>query len=98
MPCAAKEATTSVTTADRVCWVMLTVPGHAACSWEHETVTGGSVSTLYAARDARRDRCCHDSVGGERQVVAMLLEAADRQHSDERLVAPDIGAGRARRQ
>lgn len=42
----------SLTTACKVAAEMLTVPGHAACSCEHENASGGSGHTGYAAASA----------------------------------------------
>lgn len=42
MPEARSELRMSVTTASKVVALMLTVPGNAACSWLHDTVTAGS--------------------------------------------------------
>ena len=46
MPVSASEARMSSTIAESVWWLMLTVPGHAACSCEQEIVIGGSRRTL----------------------------------------------------
>src|SRR3954447_10778289 len=43
----------SVTTACSVRAEMLTVPAHAACSWEHEIVIGGRWRTGYSSATAR---------------------------------------------
>ncbi len=61
---------------------MLTVPGQAACSCEHEIVTGGRRCTGYARGYLARDGTGDERVGRQRKERTVLLEAPHGKDRD----------------
>ena len=59
---------------------MLTVPAKPLCSWEHDSVTGGSRNRPYSSLTRRGNQAGDNRIGDQGEEVAVLFEAADRQH------------------